>query len=251
MKTHRIALSALVLSLAFPSAGLALVLEDNFDRPGPTPGTDWTASTGSIWELSDNRLIHRQGGTGAADEVLFYNAFSLADTPSFTAMADMVVNRNTGWGGLAFNIIDSQNFYAFRIRPSNNAWQVIRVTDGATALMQTGSNGTVGGDGISNAEAYRFVVHSPSVSQYEVYLYTIESDGSTGGSLANYSFSHSVHAGQGYAGFFAVRNTDTDVLFADNFSLQVIPEPSTVAAFMGAGALLVVLARRRMRPRQD
>lgn len=230
-----VALAATTALLAQPLAA-QITFTDDFNRA--EIGGDWTVHQGN-WSIMDNQLT--SGNTNTAN-VISFNGFDLADTPSFTFEADVAIPRATGWAGIAFHVQDASNYYMMRVRPDQNKVQFIAVVDGGNADVMLNSDAVIS-PAVQAGETYLFGVESPSAGEFNLYIRDLQ-----GASMMTSSHSNTMLSG-GEAGFYSGSTGGNDVLglVADNSSLEVIPEPATAGMAVGALALGAAFWWRRRR----
>lgn len=246
---------AMVMCLLLGGSSWATLLTDDFNRGDTAYSTDSTI-IGSSWvsSLGDDRSAIKSN-TLAFDvpltlsaNHLFYNtgialSAGTAGGSSWTYSADVKIDGAGMYGGIAFNILDANNFYALRIKAGYSDYQMIRVVNGVTSSFVSQSNLTAP---IAAGGAYTFTVSSDVVDNF---TFTITAAGSstvlnpqTTTSLGTSGFDN------GYAGFYHWTGLGSRLPDAtyDNFSVNVIPEPATIG-LLGIGAILATVARKYSR----
>lgn len=234
-KTSKFSVAALTATLTLLAQTLMAQVTFTDDFARAEIGPDWTVDQGNWW-IENDRLT---SGNTSTDNVISFREFNLGDTPSFTLESNLAVVRDAGWGGIAFHVQDANNYYALRIRPSTDGIQLIRNIDGAIGA----SFSTTVPGGLTAGETYLLGVDSPAAGEFNVYL----RDG-TGATLFEASRTETALSG-GFAGFFSGSTGGNNVInmSADDFSLQVVPEPATAGLVAGVLAVGSALWWRRRR----
>lgn len=110
---------------------------DDFATLSDSPsklGPDWYAKDGGWKAVKPGEVTWPKVLPGVMDSLLQCKAVTLA--PGSTIAADIRLDSDDGahWGGLAFNIQDERNFYAFRIvykKPMETGYyQILKFIDG-------------------------------------------------------------------------------------------------------------------------
>jgi hypothetical protein len=238
-------LSALTLGAALaytPVASAAVIYQDNFNRTGDLSGSTPTITTGGNTWSSANWSTD---GSAAKPDAAGYMAilpFNPVQGNIYTLSASMnptVPADSPSWFALGFtNRNATDNWFA---GAQNSASIFARVSNNAYPDFYAQGPGT---GGIGNLGNYTDGV---------AHVYSITLD-TTAGNSANWTASYSVDGTQviaptalgynptiNYVGFGADASAGT----IDNFSLTVVPEPSTYALVVG-GIATLLLSRRRI-----
>lgn len=189
-------------------------------------GSDWTVDQGNWW-IETDRLT---SGNTSTDNVITFNQFDLGDSPSFTFESNLSIERSVAWAGIVFHVADASNNYMLRVRPDQSRVQFISWVNGSASVLantQNLSTPFVVGD------TYLVGVNSPTPGEFDLYIRD-----SGGATFFEASRTNTAHSG-GRAGFFSASTGGNNVinLAADDFSLQVVPEPATVGLLAGVFAL--------------
>jgi len=225
-----------LLAFAAHSATAALVFTDNFNRPdtaGPNGGlgSNWD-NTGNIF-LNSNVAKTQTTGQSLA----FYNGFDLSQTISLSV--DIYSQSNGRYGGLVFNAQDSLNYYVFRASYSDSttnttAWQFLKYVNGVSTTLSSGSIAT------ASMPLTTWRTFQLSGGTNGTYNFSITNlGGST--TYASGILTDSTFGVSGEAGFYFGDSN----MWADNFSVTTVPEPTTWGLLGAAGALVFWLRRRQ------
>ncbi|PAW77913.1 MAG: hypothetical protein B9S32_09965 [Verrucomicrobia bacterium Tous-C9LFEB] len=239
MKTtiKQFGLMAAVLAMSLVATQAQILFTDNFTRsntasPNGGLGTDWTIA-GNMF-LNTN---HAQTQT-AAESFALYNGASLSQ--SFSMSVDIYSQSTGRYGGLLFNYVDSSNYYELRanFNSTSTVWQFIKVIGGTSTTV---SQSTIAA-GNMPVDTWRTLTlnSSATTGQYTFALTNV--GGATtyaSGTLTDTNLSLGGSAGFYFSGSNA---------WADNFSLQTVPEPM-VSGMLGMSVLLAFLRRRRLSDR--
>lgn len=234
------------LLFAVAATSWATLITDDFNRPN-TEGSSDTSLIGSAWKqesVNNEWLVnaltlasHTVENPGA-----IYND-SLTTTSgngsSFKLQMDVRAQANAIWCGMAFNYQDKDNFYILRFKGGYDDWQLLRNVGGSLGLIKSG-HATQPFTFHSNF--YTLTVDSDTLYDFD---FTITEQGSstiinsvTNGVDANANFT------DGYAAAYT-SNTGYSTKF-DNFSLEVIPEPTTLGLMGVVGAASIFIRKRFM-----
>jgi hypothetical protein len=191
---------------------LASTFEIGDGTASSLPFLGWTPLSGNnvqIWDVAGDGVILDIGGGFNAYSVQFVTDSALAANSTYTLSLEMGYVSGPGTGNANYSMsIGTWNGATFT--------PLQTVTDGPVTNFQAFASGTAG------------------VTQTATFT--------TGGSVS----------GDMVAIQWAQTNTSSgaDYFAVDNVTLSVaaVPEPSTYAAILGAGALGVVVWRRRLRP---
>ncbi|MGZ0656353.1 PEP-CTERM sorting domain-containing protein [Coraliomargarita sp. W4R72] len=232
----------------------AHAFSDDFNRAdvaastdGSVIGANWVnGTTFNNWSIDDNTAILTPSSGGATSA--FYNTSftqSAIDGASSTIEADITLLNSGIWGGIAFNVQNSTDFYQFRLKSDTTAYQIIKVSgDGGTgarstaALLSTSNASTTFAVGTD----YRLSVTSTVSGTSNIMSFSITEVGGSTIFNATTTVTDSTDAYLGGYGGLSNGN-DGGTYVYDNFS--AIPEPSTYALLAGSLALAVVTIRRR------
>lgn len=237
---------------ALCSLNAQLVFQDDFTgadfgpewqtylESGGTEGRDFTLSGGLAFVTPTN-----SGG----DSYKVFEGFSL-DEP-WSVSADMVGQNNNRWGGLVFNLDPATgNYHSF----------IVRVAGSQASAAQFRSYSTWGHLGspitelpltqeLTNGEFFRYTVSSDNPGVYVLTIQTLDQDTRevTGTMLTMNVDTNALGNHPTYTGGFSGLHVNSNQVAFDNFEVTAVPEPATVAFLLGAGMLLLALARRRFR----
>lgn len=222
-----------LLAFAAHSASAALVFTDDFNRPNGGLGSDWDV-TGNIFLNSNVAKTQTEGVSFA-----LYNGFDLSQ--NFSLSIDLYALSTDRYGGFVFNYQDPGNYYIFRAAFSNattgtKAWQFLKVVNGAPAAII--SNGSFTDTDMPLSTWRTFNLSGGENGNYTFSITNL--DGSV--TVANGLLSDTTFGVSGQAGFYF----GNSFMWADNFSLTTVPEPSTWGLLGAAGALGLWFRRRHL-----
>ncbi|MGZ0708286.1 hypothetical protein ACWPKO_08110 [Coraliomargarita sp. W4R53] len=245
--------------IAIASSTTAHAFSDNFNRADVTATSDGSAigpnwvngDSDNTWAITSNTaVLTPKNASGSANTTsVFYNTSftqSAVDDASSTIQADVSVSGVGTWGGIAFNVQNSTDFYQFRFNAGASGYQLLKVSESDTVagerqvsvLVSTSNASTTFAAGTS----YTLSVTSTVSGTDNIIDFSITPVG--GGTALNptttVTDSSSAYLG-GYAGF--THANDTGAYTFDNFS--AIPEASAYALLAGSLALGFVMVRRR------
>ncbi len=101
---------------------------DDFDRPdGTDVGPGWNERVGN-WEIHDGLLRPVQHDS-TLEKLVSYDEIELEH--GFIIEAELHWSVRSQWNGVAWNVVDAQNYYLFRIRADNGRVQAMKRLDGA------------------------------------------------------------------------------------------------------------------------
>lgn len=239
--------SILIISiLCAASAAWATLVTDDFNRDLVDYTTD-TSLIGPHWkQRGTSNKWQLNPGTIYTDiqvkEAIMYNdelAMTSGGGDSFDFSLDVAGRHGDAvWLGVAFNYQDENNFYVIRYKNTGDDFQILATTTGGASWELFG--GGHAGENFVNDAYYTINVASTVPHQFS---YSIRKADNTLVASGNDTDSNSRFTG-GYAGFYQSQTGGADAKF-DNFSLEVIPEPSTLGlvGVFAAGALFI---RRRL-----
>jgi hypothetical protein len=221
----------------------SLVFTDNFTGSNCAALTNTWVNTGYVASpLAGYNILSNKAQLIGLTPTLTYNTTyaSLNDGDnSFTAEVTAQLNIAPGnvntAVGLAINAQDATHYYGVRL---NGA--------GTVNVYQVGGRGPLSLVSFSNAvtfvqnRAYRFVVSSDTPYTFNISVADTENSANTFSTTWTDTYSNFK---DGYAGLYSAGNT---IHTFDDFSITVIPEPSTVGLFVISGAAVFAL-RRKMR----
>jgi hypothetical protein len=244
MKKYIVTIVILISVVGMTSAGV-LTVADDFNRTataystnGAAIGAGWVNAGATQWKVESNQL---QLLSPSAQTSILYNSgleTSSGSGSSFTLEGLVKSTQDGSWVGMVFNYQDVENFYALRFNPNSTSWQLVRVVENSLSAFSKGDASTnfIKNRGyditITSESAYNFSAQIVDHSTSEVKMSV--SDIADGG--ANFT--------DGYAGFLSLSGSGNDpLLYADNFSLEVIPEPASIG-MLGAGCAMILLLRK-------
>lgn len=184
----------------------AAFLLDNFNRGDTALSTDSTYVGGAWIHSSTNMRSAVKSYELALDipvtqsaNFLMYNlgikTLSAGDE-DFQMTLDMRIPNSSIYAGIAFNIQDSNNFYAIRIKTGTTQYQVIKVVDGAVSALVSETSSSAFVANVS------YTLSVASISPYN-YTFEITQTGSTNTLNAVSSFNDSgTDFVDGYGGIY-------------------------------------------------
>ena len=238
MKTNKTLFGIVGIALALMAGHVqaAVVVTDDFNRANGALGANWTtitAGTGN-WTIISNQAVNSTGANAVGLDQYTGSGF-LAGTGAYDVQANLFTPAGTGSGssvGVAFNIIDVNNYYAVRVQRSGGFFQFIQVVGGTVGQVSTG-NSTFAGTG-------DLMKVSHSTSQADgVYTLTINAGTFT------LTDSTSPLTGGGLGLYYAGSSAPGGGLKFDNFSATGVPEPAAASLLTVAG--MAIMLRRRIR----
>lgn len=239
MKTtiNQFGLMVAALAMSLMATQAQILFTDNFTRsntasPNGGLGTNWTIS-GNMF-LNAN---HAQTQT-AAESFALYNGANLSQ--SFSMSVDLYSQSTGRYGGLLFNYVDSSNYYVLRVQfdAIATAWQFNKVVNGVLTTVSSGSIAA----GNMPINTWRTLTLNSSATTGQ-YTFALTDVGATNTYASGTLTDTNLTLG-GSAGFYFSSSN----AWADNFSLQTIPEPM-VSGMLGMGVLLACMRRRRLSAR--
>lgn len=234
---------AVAFAVLFMALGAgAALFTDDFNRADVGPTTDGsliganyinsitTAHPLKDWEISGNKLVFPEPGFVSGGNIVLHNTSvqTLSSTAgsSFSIAADVTVDVNNRWAGVAFNYQDSANYCTLRIGQLSGGtklvYQFAQVVGGtltAAAANITDNDNLVLGNTYNVSAAY-----DQNTDSYTILV----KDGATimngtttiAGSAVNAMFV------DGYGGLYASGINMSPTY--DNLSISSIPEPATL-----------------------
>ena len=221
------------------SSAWATIITDDFNRAdtglnssGATVGADWHSSrTTGGWGITDQKVV---ASMTEANTVLYNDTLeTVSGGGTFFSLSLDVTASGVYWAGVVFNYQDADNFYWLRYKGTASNYSLVRFIGGsAKNVIATTITGT-----FATNTAYTLTVASSNA-----YEFTYEIKETVGGSVmvsGTETDSESAFTG-GYAGILQSTTGPGRNTF-DNFSLEVIPEPTTLGlmAVCAAGALFI------------
>jgi hypothetical protein len=231
------------LALMLGQVRAAVVVTDDFNRPNGALGANWTKLTppfGTVgnWTIISNKAVNSTGGGAQGLDQYTGSGFSVG-TGAYDVQANLwTPAANNSFVGVAFNIIDANNFYAVGVqRGGSGFYQFLQMQGGIFSQVSSGTSSFVGAGDLMK------VSHS-TLQADGVYTLTI---GATSVTLTDNT---APFTGGGVGLYYAGNAAGGGVLQFDSFSATGVPEPSTYALLlMGVGGILIRF--RRMRCRTD
>ncbi|MDG0994697.1 MAG: PEP-CTERM sorting domain-containing protein [Akkermansiaceae bacterium] len=241
------------LALAAGSAQAAVIYQDNFDNDiegtpttgnlnGTTPdtttgGNTWTADTNALRDWQADGSIDN-GAASPDNNGYAFLEFTPESGKVYTLSIDMTITSGSGsWFGLGFmstNNTTSAGFYQ-ESTGDGAPWMLLREGDTALAKSFAGP-GTAGGVDLASRDGNTMSIVLDTTGTDWVATFNNGSE-SNSVTYTGLDISNDIN----YVGFG--RNT-TAIGSVDNFSLTVVPEPSTTA-LIGLGGLALILRRRK------
>lgn len=216
------------LSLCISAASWAATVTDDFDRPDVAYTTNMTL-IGENWSLDEDSMILVEGvpmydqysisnGMLHVSSVAPSRAFNTeqetvsGDGTNFVLNVSMTPLINSRYMGVVFNYQNATNYYYFRIKSGDTSFHILRVVDGLTEFIGSGSASESFQVGSTYALAVESqVAHNFHVSVAREYVKIAEGQGTdTGNNFTG-----------GYAGIMMEVNGIAAAY--DDFSLSVGP----------------------------
>lgn len=242
--------SALIMALMLSgSAAMATLFTDDFNRGDTAYSTDesniganWVAGAADAQSAIKGNTLAYEPKTVANN--VFYNTTldmtSGGAGDSWSMSFDVTLRGAGTWGGIAFNVQDANNYYGIRFKAGDTSGGLVRVVNGSIANVKaltasaTVTAGVAWTFSVSSTDAYAFTYSVTSLDG----LTTLVS-GSATDALNNFD------GGGGGIYYNHALSSQLPDVYADNFSVEVIPEPATFG-LLGLSAL-GLLATRRLR----
>ncbi len=262
-------LATLLIALVTPAVAQVFVGSDNFDS-GASSNWDYvyrlnSATDGSL-AFTNNRLDYTTSVSGAgtpthANEFRLWNsdgtASALVTSTSFTTSWVMQI---TATNMLSSGALSTGDFANIGIQVFNDANEyhalMLGSTTGGFNIRSEGNGMSPIDTGIVDSSDVVLRLSWDAGSQILAASYSL--DGSSFNSVSSFNpvtgWSNTSPTTDVTNGFnFGVFGTNTlttgtiasGIVYADNFSVSAVPEPSTYAAFAGLGALGLALWHRR------
>ncbi len=236
MKTNKtlFGIAGIALAVMAGHVQAQIIVTDDFNRANGALGANWTTLTpvAGDWTISSNQAVNADGGNAVGLDQYTGGGFNVG-TGAFDVQANLTSPAATANKvGLAFNIIDANNYYAVRIQTTSSFYQFIQVTGGVVSQVSSG-NLTFAGTG-----DLMTVSHS-TLQAAGVYTLTIGANSTT------LTDSTSPLTGGGVGMYYVGSAAGGGVLKFDNFAATGVPEPSTLALLTGSLTTVMLLRRRR------
>lgn len=255
--TIRVLLLSLIMPLVAPAAVVIGTFSDDFNRANGSLGANYLTRAGNAFQINNNVVTQTYNGADGLTTLEATNLPSLSDYSSgysFSAKLDIFVGgsggtpgtygNTTGGVGLLLNYQDNNNYTSIRFRGVGaNVIQAAGRASGTAyavqlAILPQASMPTYNG-------WYTLSIASTSAGIYD-YTWTLASTPET--IISNGTFDLAANGkavlSGGYTGFAATAgNGYTSNI--DNFSVTIVPEPSSAAlALAGFGVLAFAIRRR-------
>ena len=247
MKTGEMMKNILLISIIFGIGAVqAALVTDNFDRGDTAYSTDesniganWVAGAADAQSAIKGNTLAYEPET-VADNV-FYNtglAMTTAGADAWDMSFDVMLKGAGTWGGIAFNVQDSNNYYGIRFKAGDTLGGLIRVVNGALANVTalTASTTVVAGTAytfnVAATDAYTFTYSVTSLDGLTTLVAGTSTDvqGNFDGGFGGIYYNHAL-------------NSQLPDVVGDNFSVEVIPEPATLGLF-GVSSFIFILIRK-------
>lgn len=198
------------------------VFEDNFNRADTgiigkdNPqgiGEKWTVSSGSF-EIKNN-VLNGKAPAPDGSSLLIYNENGALtrDNGNFSLSFDCTITADGSWGGLAFNIQNSESYYVFRTRYDGEA-QFLATTDNGKNWNILQRVVIKRPSSIASNTTYRYTLTPVEPKKYHILI--TDTSGATVGEF-NLIDNKSVNYIEGQFGMW----TQTDKIFVDNFYFEI------------------------------
>jgi len=260
MKLHRLfTVLAGVSALVLPLSAQVFVGADDFNS-GATAQWDYVYRLGGATQgdlaFSNNQLDFSKAATGAGNQYRLWDSDGTASpsvtSVSFTNSWVMTMTTTNTLGGLAggefatigIQVFNDNNSYSALMLSATNTGNFVRAEGiGFTAVNASTADNTdvslrLTWDAGAQILAAAYSLDGSSFTSVATFLPVTQWDNSTNGVANGFNF-----------GVFGNSNTTAAIsvgnVYADNFSVSAIPEPSTYAAFAGLGAIGLAFWRRR------
>jgi len=209
------------------------------DQTGGSNSPEWELIGSGTNDLDDIR-VNQNTTNMVADSVMWNTTVSLAEG-DFTVSSTTSQVTGARRSGISFFVQDADSFLAFRARSNDSDWQVVEVDNGSNTTVANGSLSS-GTFDYSNSD-YTLTVASSAADTFDLSIV----EEATGNTVVDTSFTDSTLAfDSGFAGLYYQFETG-QVRWDDISVTSPIPEPSSVALFLGGAGLFAVLLRRRRR----
>ncbi len=231
-------------------AALLTSFSDDFNRANGAIGADYTLGRGGAYVISSNQLYQSTG----AEPLTYLNLGTLptatdyANGLSFTAQIDLFIPATLSASpsfGLLLNYGNTSNYSGIRFRGPAERIQYTGRSGGTNQAY----NGEVLSSLLSASPDSWFTLRVSSTAAgnygYEFFLRSDETQKVTG-AFSSAVQGYTTFTG-GYVGFYADNTPTSPSYLYDNFSVTVVPEPSTVA--LGISGLGLLFCLNRIRPR--
>lgn len=251
-----------VSALVLPLSAQTFVGSDDFDSGLITANWDYSyrlngATQGDL-TFTNSRLDFSKAASGAGNQYRLWDSDDTA-TPnvvsaSFTTSWSMTLTTTNTLGGLTGGDFATIGIQVFN---DNNSYSALMLSSTSTGnWIRAEGNGftTVNSSLVDNTDVTlrltwdagaqsldaAYSLDGTSYTSVATFLPVTQWDNSVNGVANGFNF-----------GVFGNSNTiaaiSTGSVYADNFSVSAIPEPSTYAAFAGLGALGLAFWRRRQK----
>lgn len=268
MKNHLIAL-LVAAALTLPLSAQVFVGTDNFDTGSSTKwdysGTLPSTTAGTL-AFTNNRLDFSKTGSGAYSRNLYWDSNGVTDGNLATSSDASVTSASytTSWSstltvtntlstppsgqfatiGLSFQN-DAGSYSALMLSSTDTGYFIRSEGTGFTAVNTSTADNTavtlrLNWDASAKTLAAAYSTDGSNFTSVATFLPVSQWNNSSGSTSVTNGFNFSVFGNSDTTADIAVGS-----VFADNFTLTAVPEPSTYAAFAGLGALGLALWRRR------
>lgn len=257
---HLLALVAGTALVSLPLSAQIFVGSDDFDSGYSAANWDYVyrlnSATQGTLDFSNNQLDFSKAASGAGNQFRLWNSDGTANpyvtSGSFTTgwtMTMSVTNTLSDLSGGDFTTIgiqvfnDNNSYSALMLSATSSGYFIRSEGNGFTAVNMATADKTdvtlrLSWDATAQTLGAAYSLDGSSFTSVATFLPVSEWDNSTNGVTNGFNF-----------GVFGNSNTASAIsigsVYADNFSVSAIPEPSTYAALAGLGALGLALWRRR------
>ena len=261
MKTRHLFTLLAGAAIALPLSAQVFVGSDDFNSGFSSAKWDaayrLNSATQGTLDFSNNRLDFSKAATGVGNQFRLWNsdgnsASSLVTSLSYTSSWVMTMSTTNTLGGLTgsefatvgIQVFNDNNSYSALMLSATSSGNFIRSEgNGFTAVNTATADNTdvtlrLTWDATAQTLGAAYSLDGSSFTSVATFLPVSQWDNSTNGVANGFNF-----------GVFGNSNTTAAIsvgsVYADNFAVSAIPEPSTYAALAGLGALGLAFWRRR------